>query len=152
VFSGSFHRRISCCAKLESNRRDECSIDERCELALTAAVCTRRRRTLIKSYRTPNSRITNHRITHNSLHKVTRNNPIVANPSQNKYTSHSVAAMDQAKELLEMPREFLKDGQGFITRCSKRESFLLPLRPRNERNIRREQTEEEGRGERQTGT
>jgi hypothetical protein len=42
--------------------------------------------------------------------------------------------MDQAKELLEMPREFLKDGQGFITRCSKRESFLLPLRPRNERN------------------
>ena len=28
--------------------------------------------------------------------------------------------MDQAKELLEMPREFLKDGRGFITRCSKR--------------------------------
>lgn len=31
--------------------------------------------------------------------------------------------MDQAKELLEMPREFLKDGRGFITRCSKRASF-----------------------------
>ncbi|KAK3700385.1 hypothetical protein LTR37_015996 [Vermiconidia calcicola] len=27
--------------------------------------------------------------------------------------------MDQAKELMEMPREFLKDGRGFITRCSK---------------------------------
>ena len=28
--------------------------------------------------------------------------------------------MDQAKELLEMPREFLKDGRQFLTRCSKR--------------------------------
>jgi len=28
--------------------------------------------------------------------------------------------MDQAKELLEMPREFVKDGRQFITRCSKR--------------------------------
>lgn len=30
--------------------------------------------------------------------------------------------MDQAKDLLEMPREFLKDGRGFLTRCSKRTS------------------------------
>jgi len=28
--------------------------------------------------------------------------------------------MDQAKEFLEMPREFVKDGRQFITRCSKR--------------------------------
>ncbi|RMZ20279.1 hypothetical protein D0859_15719 [Hortaea werneckii] len=27
--------------------------------------------------------------------------------------------MDQTKELLEMPREFVKDGRQFITRCSK---------------------------------
>ncbi|KAK4555204.1 hypothetical protein LTR86_007500 [Recurvomyces mirabilis] len=34
--------------------------------------------------------------------------------------------MDQAKELLEMPRAFLKDGRQFITRCSKpdRREFL----------------------------
>ncbi|KAK3046282.1 hypothetical protein LTR09_012231 [Extremus antarcticus] len=34
--------------------------------------------------------------------------------------------MDQAKELLEMPREFLKDGRQFLTRCSKpdRREFL----------------------------
>lgn len=31
--------------------------------------------------------------------------------------------MDQAKELLEMPREFAKDGKQFITRCSKRMSI-----------------------------
>lgn len=30
--------------------------------------------------------------------------------------------MDQAKDLLEMPREFLKDGRGFLSRCSKRTS------------------------------
>ena len=37
--------------------------------------------------------------------------------------------MDQAKELLEMPREFLKDGRGFITRCSKRtHNPILSLR------------------------
>lgn len=30
--------------------------------------------------------------------------------------------MDQAKEFLEMPREFVKDGRQFITRCSKRTS------------------------------
>lgn len=30
--------------------------------------------------------------------------------------------MDQTKELLEMPREFVKDGRQFITRCSKRMS------------------------------
>jgi len=35
--------------------------------------------------------------------------------------------MDQAKELLEMPREFLKDGRGFITRCSKRAALPLHL-------------------------
>ncbi|RMY85025.1 hypothetical protein D0864_07405 [Hortaea werneckii] len=29
--------------------------------------------------------------------------------------------MDQTKELLEMPREFVKDGRQFITRCSKRQ-------------------------------
>jgi hypothetical protein len=33
----------------------------------------------------------------------------------------TISKMDQAKELLEMPREFLNDGRGFITRCSKRE-------------------------------
>lgn len=27
--------------------------------------------------------------------------------------------MDQAKELLEVPRDFIKDGRQFITRCSK---------------------------------
>jgi hypothetical protein len=32
--------------------------------------------------------------------------------------------MDQAKEFLEMPREFVKDGRQFITRCSKRTSSL----------------------------
>ncbi|KAK6399988.1 hypothetical protein LTR95_019366 [Oleoguttula sp. CCFEE 5521] len=34
--------------------------------------------------------------------------------------------MDQAKELLEMPREFVKDGRQFLTRCSKpdRREFL----------------------------
>ena len=32
--------------------------------------------------------------------------------------------MDQAKEFLEMPREFVKDGRQFITRCSKRMSSL----------------------------
>lgn len=31
--------------------------------------------------------------------------------------------MDQAKEFLEMPREFVKDGRQFITRCSKRMSL-----------------------------
>jgi hypothetical protein len=34
--------------------------------------------------------------------------------------------MDQAKEFLEMPREFVKDGRQFITRCSKRTSSLSP--------------------------
>lgn len=35
--------------------------------------------------------------------------------------------MDQAKELLEMPREFMKDGRQFITRCSKRtDHTILP--------------------------
>jgi len=34
--------------------------------------------------------------------------------------------MDQAKELLEMPRDFFKDGEQFIRRCSKpdRREFL----------------------------
>ncbi|CZT15158.1 probable BfCon[1562] membrane component of ER protein translocation apparatus [Ramularia collo-cygni] len=34
--------------------------------------------------------------------------------------------MDQAQQLLEVPREFLKDGQGFLARCSKpdRREFL----------------------------
>lgn len=32
--------------------------------------------------------------------------------------------MDQAKELLEMPREFVKDGRQFLTRCSKRTPLL----------------------------
>jgi hypothetical protein len=55
--------------------------------------------------------------------------------------------MDQAKELLEMPREFLKDGQGFITRCSKRESsptvdFRPSLAPySNPRSLRASQGE-----------
>ncbi|RMY60892.1 hypothetical protein D0862_00061 [Hortaea werneckii] len=31
--------------------------------------------------------------------------------------------MDQTKELLEMPREFVKDGRQFITRCSKRQLY-----------------------------
>lgn len=35
---------------------------------------------------------------------------------------HINATMDQAKELLEMPREFVKDGRQFLTRCSKRTS------------------------------
>lgn len=36
--------------------------------------------------------------------------------------------MDQAKEFLEMPREFVKDGRQFITRCSKRTlSSVFPL-------------------------
>jgi len=30
--------------------------------------------------------------------------------------------MDQTKELLEMPREFVKDGRQFLGRCSKRMS------------------------------
>jgi hypothetical protein len=34
--------------------------------------------------------------------------------------------MDQAKEFLEMPREFVKDGRQFITRCSKRTSHSVP--------------------------
>jgi hypothetical protein len=34
--------------------------------------------------------------------------------------------MDQAKEFLEMPREFVKDGRQFITRCSKRTSYYSP--------------------------
>merc|ERR1712029_29299 len=34
--------------------------------------------------------------------------------------NHQIGAtMDQTKELLEMPREFVKDGRQFITRCSK---------------------------------
>nr|POE90103.1 hypothetical protein CFP56_20570 [Quercus suber] len=32
--------------------------------------------------------------------------------------------MDQAQELLDMPKEFIKDGRLFITRCSKREYRL----------------------------
>jgi hypothetical protein len=39
--------------------------------------------------------------------------------------------MDQAKEFLEMPREFVKDGRQFITRCSKRTPRIpdIPLTP-----------------------
>ncbi|KAH9832453.1 protein translocase SEC6 [Teratosphaeria destructans] len=37
--------------------------------------------------------------------------------------------MDQTKELLEMPREFLKDGRQFLTRCSKRPSPPPPTSP-----------------------
>ena len=33
--------------------------------------------------------------------------------------------MDQTKELLEMPREFVKDGRQFITRCSKRQYIAI---------------------------
>jgi protein transport protein SEC61 subunit gamma-like protein len=36
--------------------------------------------------------------------------------------------MDQAKEFLEMPREFVKDGRQFITRCSKR-TLSSPSKP-----------------------
>ena len=35
------------------------------------------------------------------------------------------ATMDQTKELLEMPREFVKDGRQFITRCSKRQYIAI---------------------------
>ena len=35
--------------------------------------------------------------------------------------------MDQAKEFLEMPREFVKDGRQFITRCSKRTPKIPPF-------------------------
>ena len=41
----------------------------------------------------------------------------------------TTATMDQTKELLEMPREFLKDGRQFVTRCSKRTSTCLPVWP-----------------------
>ena len=44
--------------------------------------------------------------------------------------AHKSAAMDQTKELLEMPREFLKDGRQFVTRCSKRMPLLHPPRSR----------------------
>jgi hypothetical protein len=37
--------------------------------------------------------------------------------------------MDQAKEFLEMPREFVKDGRQFITRCSKRMLSLPQIFP-----------------------
>jgi hypothetical protein len=37
--------------------------------------------------------------------------------------------MDQAKEFLEMPREFVKDGRQFITRCSKRTPQISPFLP-----------------------
>lgn len=39
-------------------------------------------------------------------------------------THNTKDTMDQAKEFLEMPREFVKDGRQFITRCSKRMSPL----------------------------
>lgn len=42
-------------------------------------------------------------------------------------THNTALTMDQAKEFLEMPREFVKDGRQFITRCSKRTSSLCPF-------------------------
>lgn len=59
--------------------------------------------------------------------------PLHPNPRQNyshilHQTKHNTSpAMDQAKEFLEMPREFVKDGRQFITRCSKRTSSLPVL-------------------------
>ena len=46
-----------------------------------------------------------------------------------------VANMDQAKELLEMPREFMKDGRQFLTRCSKRAHSTIWLPERDIRLI-----------------
>ena len=59
--------------------------------------------------------------------------PLHPNPRQNnshtlQQTKHNTSlTMDQAKEFLEMPREFVKDGRQFITRCSKRTSSLPVL-------------------------
>jgi hypothetical protein len=83
---------------------------------------------------------TNPTSTRNILHHTTNNpNSPIPIPSKNHtskaklpnirtnstqtnttHTPHIPAAMDQAKEFLEMPREFVKDGRQFITRCSKR--------------------------------
>jgi hypothetical protein len=51
------------------------------------------------------------------------NSPPPPPPLTTDLSTHTItiSKMDQAKELLEMPREFLNDGRGFITRCSKRE-------------------------------
>jgi hypothetical protein len=46
--------------------------------------------------------------------------PIHPHTPQTTHTHTNAVAMDQAKEFLEMPREFVKDGRQFITRCSKR--------------------------------
>lgn len=48
-------------------------------------------------------------------------------PTNKPHTHHTPLTMDQAKEFLEMPREFVKDGRQFITRCSKRTSSLSLL-------------------------
>lgn len=52
------------------------------------------------------------------------------------HTTHTSLTMDQAKEFLEMPREFVKDGRQFITRCSKRTSSL-PISLRSEKQHRK---------------
>lgn len=64
----------------------------------------------------------------------THNTAIVTNRiiSYKPQNLHPTYIMDQAKDLLEMPREFVKDGRQFLTRCSKRTSIpFLPSQADN---------------------
>lgn len=75
------------------------------------------------------STTTPHKYTTNSYsNRLTQLHVTGTSPStlHTNHTHNTSLTMDQAKEFLEMPREFVKDGRQFITRCSKRTSSLYP--------------------------